>query len=323
MRSELNSIEAGFDKLPTMTGSGGEVVAVNSGGTALEAITTTGTGSGVRATSPTLVTPNIGTPSAGTLTNCTGLPVSSGMSGLGTGVGTFLAAPSSANLAAAVTDETGTGALVFASSPTLVTPALGTPASGDLRNCSMAVAPAIGGTTPAAVTATALNASSGNVFLQQGTAVESTSGAAIDYTGLPSGVKVIVINMAGISLSGTSPFAIVIGDSGGFETSGYVSTCNTLNSTPAWTITTSTAKFLISGTMTAVSTWSGTIYLRLVDSATNLWSISGIFARDGSTPVAWPIGYKALSATLDRVRLTTDGGADTFDAGTVNIQYKL
>ena len=60
--------------------------------------------------------------------------VSTGVSGLGTGVATFLATPSSANLISAVTDETGTGALVFATSPTLVTPALGTPASGNLTN---------------------------------------------------------------------------------------------------------------------------------------------------------------------------------------------
>jgi hypothetical protein len=69
-------------------------------------------------TSPTLTTPVLGTPSSGTLTNCTGLPVSSGISGLGTGVATFLATPSSANLISAVTDETGTGSLVFSASPT-------------------------------------------------------------------------------------------------------------------------------------------------------------------------------------------------------------
>jgi hypothetical protein len=86
--------------------------------------------------SPTFVTPALGTPASGTLTNCTGLPVSTGVSGLATGVATFLGTPSSANLAAVLTDETGTGANVFANSPTLVTPALGTPASGNLANCT-------------------------------------------------------------------------------------------------------------------------------------------------------------------------------------------
>ena len=78
----------------------------------------------------------LGTPSSGTLTSATGLPISTGVSGLGTGVATFLATPSSANLAAAVTNETGTGALVFATSPTLVTPLLGTPTSGTLTSCT-------------------------------------------------------------------------------------------------------------------------------------------------------------------------------------------
>lgn len=86
--------------------------------------------------SPTLVTPALGTPASGTLTNATGLPVATGISGLGAGVATFLATPSSANLATAVTNETGSGALVFATSPTLVTPALGTPSSGNLANCT-------------------------------------------------------------------------------------------------------------------------------------------------------------------------------------------
>ena len=76
-------------------------------------------------TDATLTTPILGTPQSGTLTSCTGLPVSTGISGLGTGVATFLATPSSANLATAVTGETGSGALVFATTPTLVTPVLG------------------------------------------------------------------------------------------------------------------------------------------------------------------------------------------------------
>jgi hypothetical protein len=78
----------------------------------------------------------LGTPSSATLTNATGLPIGTGVSGLGTGVATFLGTPTSANLISAVTDETGTGSLVFATSPTLVTPILGTPTSGNLANCT-------------------------------------------------------------------------------------------------------------------------------------------------------------------------------------------
>jgi hypothetical protein len=85
----------------------------------------TGTGLLVFNTSPTLVTPILGIPTSGTLTNCTGLPIATGVSGLGSNVATFLTTPSSANLAAALTDETGSGAAVFANTPTLVTPVIG------------------------------------------------------------------------------------------------------------------------------------------------------------------------------------------------------
>jgi hypothetical protein len=87
-------------------------------------------------TTPVVSGGALGTPSSATLTNATGLPIGTGVSGLGTGVATFLATPTAANLATMVTDETGSGNLVFATSPTLVTPLLGTPTSGNLSNCT-------------------------------------------------------------------------------------------------------------------------------------------------------------------------------------------
>jgi hypothetical protein len=126
----------------------------------------TGSGSLVFATSPTLVTPNLGTPSAATLTNATGLPISTGVSGLGSNVATFLATPSSANLASAVTDETGSGSLVFATSPTLVTPNLGTPSAATLTNATgLPISTGVSGLGTGVATALAVNTGSAGAFV--------------------------------------------------------------------------------------------------------------------------------------------------------------
>jgi hypothetical protein len=123
-------------------------------------------------TSPTLTGPALGTPASGVLTNATGLPIGTGVSGLGTGVATMLATPSSANLASAVTDETGSGALVFATSPTLVTPTLGVATAtsisvtsvftaGNIASGRVNITPVANTTTGVAVTGLSIKTSAG------------------------------------------------------------------------------------------------------------------------------------------------------------------
>ena len=131
---QTDGTNATWDAISINTGDITGTLGVTNGGTGVTS--STGTGDVVLSNSPTLVTPALGTPASGTATNLTGLPISTGVSGLGSGVATFLGTPSSANLASAVTDETGSGALVFANSPTLVTPTLGTPASATLTNAT-------------------------------------------------------------------------------------------------------------------------------------------------------------------------------------------
>lgn len=149
-------------------------------------------------TNSNLITPILGTPQSGTLTNCTGLPISTGVTGLGANVATFLATPSSANLASAVTGETGSGALVFGTSPTLAsatltsptltTPILGTPISGTLTTCTgLPLTTGVTGTLPVANGGTGVTASTGtgnNVLSASPTFTGTIVSANITHSGL-------------------------------------------------------------------------------------------------------------------------------------------
>ena len=131
-------------------------------------------------TNSTLVTPALGTPTSGTLTNCTGLPVATGVSGLGTGVATFLATPSSANLRTALTDETGTGSAVFATTPTLVTPVIGAATGTSLVLSSFN---AISAAAPTVASATTIAPTTPIVFISGTTAVVTITAPSPISTG--------------------------------------------------------------------------------------------------------------------------------------------
>ena len=156
-----------------------------------------------------------------------------------------------------------------------------------------------------------------------GTAQASTSGTSIDFTSIPSWVKRITFNYSGLSTSGTSVPIIQIGDSGGVETSGYLgATMRFVAGGSGGTAAFTTGVGLVES-LVATDVIHGAVVLYLQDSSTNTWVAT---VAGGASALA-AIGYsggasKSLSATLDRVRLTTVGGADTFDAGKVNILYE-
>jgi len=183
---QTDGTNATWDAVSLSTSDITGTLPVANGGTGVTS--STGTGSVVLSNSPTLVTPALGTPASGTATNLTGLPISTGVSGLGTGVATFLGTPSSANLASAVTDETGSGALVFANSPTLVTPALGTPSALVGTNITGTASGLTAGNVTTNANLTGAITSTGNATSLGSFSSSNLAGALTDETGTGSAV---------------------------------------------------------------------------------------------------------------------------------------
>jgi len=182
---------------------------------------TSGNISACTSISMVLVTPVLGVPTSGTLTNCTGLPVATGVSGFGANVATFLATPSSANLAAALTDETGTGASVFANTPSLVTPAIGAATGTSLTLTSFVSTPGnisnnggtgrIGYATGAGGSVTQLTSKSTGVTLSKQSGQITMDGAALAASTTVSftltntilqSTDVLILNHAGTGTAG-------------------------------------------------------------------------------------------------------------------------
>jgi hypothetical protein len=145
------------------------------------------------------------------------------------------------------------------------------------------------------------------------TAQASTSGTSVDFTGIPSWVKKITVMFSGVSTNGTSNYQIQAGTSGGVVSTGYLGTCA---DGPGLTATLFTSGIGIrAGSAAAVV--HGTVVFSNVTA--NTWTASGSLARsDGNTFIS-TAGSITLSGTLDRIRITTVNGTDTFDAGSVNI----
>jgi hypothetical protein len=185
--------------------------------------------------------------------------------------------------------------------------------SGDTSGAITVSAPAVAGTntlTLQAATAT----SSVNTLA---TAVASTSGTSIDFTSLPAWVKRITVMFNGVSTSGTSVMLIQLGISTGVETSGYTAACF---SESGGTSSASSAGFSVTYATNASMPYQGAITISGMGS--NIFVANGTLYRSSTASMNYMAGTKTLGGTLDRVRITTVNGTDTFDAGTVNILYE-
>lgn len=154
--------------------------------------------------------------------------------------------------------------------------------------------------------------------ITSGTAVATTSGTSIDFTGIPSWVKRITVILNGVSTNGTSNYQVQLG-AGSITSSGYLSSNTIVNSAGA-NLVTATSGIIVFQPTAAADTCIGSLALSLISS--NTWIGAGNAYRTNAGATVQMAGSLALGGTLDRVRLTTVNGTDAFDAGSVNILYE-
>lgn len=158
-------------------------------------------------------------------------------------------------------------------------------------------------------------------LINTATAQNSTSGTAIDFTGIPSGVRRVTVILNGVSLSGTANFRFQLGTSAGIVSTGYVGAATNIQNANATNgAVYAGGGFDLTNNANLVVQY-GT--LRIVNITGNTWVADGVFSRTTAANGAdFTAGTVVLSGTLDRVRVTSTNGTDTFDAGSINILYE-
>jgi hypothetical protein len=156
--------------------------------------------------------------------------------------------------------------------------------------------------------------SSGQVSVLDLRTAVTASGTAVDFLNIPATARRVTVMFNGVSTNGTSNPLIQLGDSGGFETTGYVSAAGSSDGSGA---STSTAGFVFRSSL-AANAISGVMTINLLNG--NLWT--SVHNTTFANIASWGAGSKTLSDTLDRIRITTVNGTDTFDAGSINIMVE-
>jgi hypothetical protein len=156
------------------------------------------------------------------------------------------------------------------------------------------------------------------------TAQNSTSGTSIDFTGIPAGVKRITVMFQGISTATASNpvLAFQLGTSSGITASGYLGAAASIVGAGAVnSVVNFSANFQFIQSSSAANISHGQIIFSNLSG--NIWTVTGSLAQSDTNRVAWLTGSITLGAVLDRVRMTTGGGTDAFDAGSINVLYEL
>ena len=164
---------------------------------------------------------------------------------------------------------------------------------------------------------------SGNVSgnIKSGTSV-SASGTSVDFTGIPSTAKRITVMLSGISTNGSSFYALRVGTSSGVVSTGYAGGAGDIYTANNVATNGSATEIALQGGAPASGDANNGV-ITIVNLSGNIWSYSGnIYRTAGTSRSTTTAGTVTLSAALDRVRLTTINGTDTFDAGTINILYE-